>query len=88
VHRPEKLGAFEAEDQSDNAQDPSGDSRGAHRGIKPADAWLGELLPARHGLSEIERPGRVDTVPFALLYLAAMETAKTPLESFPSIGHP
>jgi len=62
VHRPEKLGAFEVEDQSDNTQDPSGDSRGAHRSVKPADAWLGELLPARHGLSEIERPGRVDTV--------------------------
>jgi len=49
---------------------------------------LGELLPARHGLSEIERTRRVDTVPFAVLYLEAMETAKTPLASFPSIGHP
>lgn len=63
-------------------------SCGAHRGVKSVDARLGELFPARHRVSETERPRRVDTVPPAVLHLEAMETAQTPPTRIPSIGYP
>ena len=73
----EKLGTAQGENQGNHPQGHAENSTGANRGIEPTHARLGQLLQACHRVPEVQGFRRLDTLPAALLYLEAMETAQT-----------
>lgn len=86
LHRQEKLAQTKRENQNHHAQNQSHSLCRAHWATEPPNGGLGQLLPTRHRLSETQRPGFVDTLPPAVLYLETMETTETSASSVSSIG--
>ena len=83
-HSQEKLGAAQTENQGNHPQDHAENGTGAW-GAEPPHAGLGQLLQARHRVPEVQGFGHMGTLPAALLYLEAMETAKTQASGLPAI---